>query len=174
MDTAAQILTEINEWAWTRFKDALTDLPAEEIEWRPLAESNSINAIIRHLRIEARFHLAALGRGEPLPFEPGPGVQKEIDAIPLDFKRNLEELERSFTGYLAALRASTLPAVQQQTAVAYQKFPSARSLPEHLLGFHHAVHLVLHLGQIRMIRNLYAKRRGEPARFFPENPMFPD
>jgi len=35
-------------------------------------------------------------------------------------------------------------------------------------------HMATHLGQIRTIRNLYRKTRGEPARFFPENPTYPN
>ena len=31
----------------------------------------------------------------------------------------------------------------------------------------------MHCGQIQTIRNLYRKTRGEPARFFPENPTYP-
>ena len=34
-------------------------------------------------------------------------------------------------------------------------------------------HLAMHCGQIRSIRNLYRKTRGEPLRFFPDNPTFP-
>jgi hypothetical protein len=42
-----------------------------------------------------------------------------------------------------------------------------------MLAYHQATHLAYHTGQIRSIRNLYRKIRGEPARFFPENPTFP-
>ena len=31
----------------------------------------------------------------------------------------------------------------------------------------------MHWGQVRTLRNLYRKTRGEPARFFPDNPTFP-
>jgi hypothetical protein len=31
----------------------------------------------------------------------------------------------------------------------------------------------MHWGQVRALRNLYRKSRGEPARFFPDNPTFP-
>jgi hypothetical protein len=42
----------------------------------------------------------------------------------------------------------------------------------HLVGYHQALHVATHVGQIRTIRNLYRKTRGEPARFVPENPTY--
>ena len=42
-----------------------------------------------------------------------------------------------------------------------------------MLAYHQATHLARHTGQIRTIRNLYRKTRGEPARFFPDNPTYP-
>lgn len=125
-------------------------------------QANTINAILRHLRLEAEFHLASLEQREPIPQE-----------IPLDFERNLQELETSYMLFLEALRRTTLSDLQQQTVLAYRNFPGAASRPPHLLAFHQAVHLASHWGQIRTLRNLYRKTRGEPARFFPENPTFP-
>ena len=48
----------MSEWIWNRFKDDLKDVTPEEIDWRPLPQANTINAIVRHLGVEARFHLA--------------------------------------------------------------------------------------------------------------------
>jgi hypothetical protein len=45
--------------------------------------------------------------------------------------------------------------------------------PPHFLGLHQAMHLAMHPGQIRTIRNLHRTTRGEPARFFPENSTYP-
>jgi hypothetical protein len=42
------------------------------------------------------------------------------------------------------------------------------------LWYHQAIHLAMHCGQSRTIRNLYCKARGEPARFFPDNPTYPN
>jgi hypothetical protein len=71
------------------------------------------------------------------------------------------------------LGKTTLPGLKKQTLNAYRNFSDGMSRPEHLLGFHQAMHLATHLGQIRSIRNLYRKTRGKPALFFPENPIFP-
>ena len=173
MDKALQLVIEMNEWTWNHFKDDLKEATPEEINWRPLPQANTINAILRHLRIEAQWHLVSLEHGEPMPVQVTVSVQQEIDLAPLDFERNLKELEESYTRFIAALRRTTLPALQQQTVLAYRDFPGEASRPTHLLGFHQAVHLATHWGQIRTIRNLYRKTRGEPARFFPENPTFP-
>jgi len=42
----------------------------------------------------------------------------------------------------------------------------------HFLGYHQAIHLFGHLGQISMIRNLYRRTRGRSG-FIPANPTYP-
>lgn len=173
MKESCQFALEMNELVWRGFKSSLEDLTPEEINWRPLQQANDINTILRHLRIEAQWHLGSLEHGEQMPHQISASVQEGIDSVPLDFERNLKELEELYTRFLAVLRNGTLDAVQQQTALAYRDYPGEAPRPAHLLGFHQAVHLAAHGGQICMIRNLYRKTRGEPARFFPDNPTYP-
>jgi hypothetical protein len=173
MDQALQLVIEMNQWIWSRFKNDLKDATPEEVDWRPLPQANSLSAILRHLRIEAAWHLASLEHGEPMPVELTDDLRQRIDLMPMDFPRNFKELDKSVVRFVAALEATTAPALEHSTLIAYQNFPVGVSRPPHLLGFHQAVHLATHLGQIRGIRNLYRKTWGEPARFFPENPTFP-
>jgi hypothetical protein len=169
---ALELVIEMNEWTWKRFKDDLKDLTPEEIDWRPLPEANTINAILKHLRVEAEWYLVSLEHGQRSPYQDTASVQQLTDAIPLDFARNLEELEELYTRFIEALRRTTRAALQQQTVLA-QVFPGGNPHPAHLLSFRQAVHLAIHWGQIRTLRNLYRKTRGEPGRFFPHNPTFP-
>ncbi len=172
MDPALQLVIEMTEMSWNRFKDDLKDLTAEEIDWRPLPQANNINLIIRHLRIEAEWHLASLERGERMPLlDITPELQRSIDAVPLDFERNVKELDALFNGFIAALRRTTLDGLEKQTALAYSQ--ARRKPPPHLLGFHQLLHFAGHAGQISSIRNLYRRTRGEPSRFVPVNPSFP-
>jgi hypothetical protein len=172
MDEGLQLVIEMNEWTWKRFKDDLKDVTAEEIDWRPLPEANTINAIVKHLRVEAEWSLVSLERNEQSPYQDTASVQQLTDAIPLDFERNLQELEALFTQFVEALRETTLATLQRQT-ILDQVFPGGVPHAADLLSFRQAVHLALHLGQIRTLRNLYRKTRGEPERFFPDNPTFP-
>lgn len=139
------------------------------MHWRPLPHANTINVIIRHLRIEAQWHLDSLERGEPMPTIAVAAPQEAIDAVPADFEANVTRLEELYTRFVELLRMATLETVQLRTAAAYG---DARRLTSSL-GYHQAIHLATHCGQIRTIRNLYCKTRGEPARFFPDNPMYP-
>ncbi len=173
MDQALQLVIEMNECTWNGFKDNLKDVTPEEINWRPLPQANTINSIVRHLRIDAQCHLASVERGELVPSQVTPGVQQLADSVPLDFERNLKELEEFCTRFVAALGRMTLADLQRQTVLAYRDRPGEASPPAHLLSFHQALHLAMYWGQIRTIRNLYRKTRGEPARFFPDNPTFP-
>lgn len=160
MDEALQFIIEMHESIWGGFKNDLKDVTPEEVNWRPLPQANTINLILRHLRLEGSWHLGRIKDGAQTAEQP---------ALPLDFEANLKELEELFTGFIAALRGSTLAELRQQTARAYQDSPRSA----HAIAFHQVLHLAMHWGQIRTIRNLYRKTRGEPARFFPDNPMFP-
>jgi hypothetical protein len=172
MDDGLRVVSEMNQCIWSLLKEAVDDLSNDEINWRPLPQSNSINIIVRHLRIEAQWHLDSLKRGDVMPSDLTPALQEEIDDVPLDFQRNLDKLEELYTGFLDILRTATLHDLQQRTASAYG--PSAEAPGRaHLLGYHQALHVAMHCGQIRTIRNLYRKTRGKPARFFPENPTYP-
>lgn len=172
MDEALQLVTQMNEQIWHRFKDGLGDVTPEEIDWRPLPQANTINAILRHLRIEAQWHLASLEHGAQSPYQDAASVQQLAASVPLDFERNLQELEELYTRFIEGLQRTTLAALQQQT-VLFQVFPGGAPHPAHVLSYHQAVHLAIHLGQIRSIRNQYRRARGEPERFFPDNPTFP-
>jgi hypothetical protein len=172
MDEALRLVIEMNESTWKRFKDDLKDVTPEEIDWRPLPQANTLNAIIKHLRVEAEWSLVSLQRGEQSPYQDTASVQQLTDSIPLDFERNLQELEVLYTRFIEALRETTLVALQRQT-VLDQVFPGGAPHAADRLSFRQAVHLALHWGQIRTLRNLYRKTRGEPGRFFLDNPTFP-
>jgi hypothetical protein len=173
VDDGLSFVVEMNEAMWDRFVADLRDVTPEEADWRPLPEANSINVILRHLRIEAEWHLASLERGVPMPGDVSPELQQRIDAVPIDFMQNSKELASLFALFLAALRQTPLPMLQEQTERAYGTPASGASLPQHFIGFHQATHPAAHLGQIRSLRNLYRRTRGERARFHPDNPTYP-
>lgn len=172
MNDALRVLLDVNQRAWSFLKDALADLDDAESDWRPHPLGNSINIIVRHLRIEAQWHLDSLLRGDAMPSSVTPALQQAIDAVALDVRQNIEKLEELYLKFLDVLRTTSLPDLEQRTAAAYGSAAGTiRSV--HFLGYHQALHLTMHCGQIRTIRNLYRKSRGEPARFFPENPTYP-
>jgi hypothetical protein len=168
MDDALRVVVEMHETIWDRLKNSLDDLSEDEIHWRPLPQANTINIIIRHLRIEAQWHLDSLERGAPMPIIAVAAPQEAIDAVPLDFEENFKKLEELFTRFVQILRTVTLTTLQRHTADSYGE----TSGQAYRLAYHQAIHLAMHCGQIRTIRNLYRKTRGEPARFFPENPTY--
>ena len=170
MDAALQVVVEMHEHLWGRLKNALEDLSAEAMHWRPLPHANTISVIIRHLRIEAQWHLDSVERGEPMPTIAVAASQAAIDAVPADFDENFTRLEELYMRVVERLRTATLATLQQRTAATYGE---TRGLT-YRLGYHQVTHLAMHCGQIRTIRNLYRKMRGEPARFFPENPTYPN
>jgi hypothetical protein len=172
MTDAPSVLAELTELIWSRLREDLSDLEPAEIDWRPLPQANSINLIVRHLRIESQWQLESLERAQPMILEASTEVKAFIDSVPLDFKRNLAEMEQFCIRFIAALRTMPIDAIEQRGCVVYHDFPG-QPPPHHFLGYHHAVHLAMHWGQIRSLRNLYRTSRGEPALFFPDNPTFP-
>jgi hypothetical protein len=173
MDSALEVICEMNQMMWGRFKSALSDLHEEEIHWRSVPEANSIDLIVRHLCIEADWQLQSLRQGAPMPTIAAPVDQDAIDAVPLDFAANLRLLEDRYTQFVDTLRRTTLPTLQQRSSAAYGERGKAEGL-RYRLGYHQALHLAMHCGQIRSIRNLYRRMRGEPARFVPRSPTYPE
>jgi len=156
---------------WSAVKSALEDLPGEEANWRPLPEANSIAVIVRHLRIESEWHLDSLKTGAPMPTIAVTASQEGIDAISDDFDENWKAFQKSCSEFLEVLRTLPLLTLVERNKTAYGQFSESGGRM-HLLSYHQAIHLAMHCGQIRTIRNLYRKTRGEPARFFPENPSY--
>src|SRR5215211_9543786 len=100
MDDALQVVVEMHERLWGSLTHALEDLSAEEMHWRPLPHANTISVIIRHLRIEAQWHLDSLARGEPMPTIAVAAPQAAIDAVPADFEENFTRLEELYTRFV--------------------------------------------------------------------------
>lgn len=170
MDHALRIPVEMTEKIVQGVRKDLEDVTPDEAGWRPLPEANSIALIVRHLAIEASWHLACLERGEPMPYDPTPALQQQIDAVPLDFERNRRDFVSALEGFLAILTGTDAAGLRERSTAAYAAWPSA---PAHMLAYHQAMHVCMHWGQIRTIRNLYEKTRGRPARYFPDNPSYP-
>jgi hypothetical protein len=173
VDDGLAFVLEMNEAVWSRFNADIGELTREEAEWRPLPEANNISLILRHLRIEAAWHLASLEQGDPMPREIPPELQQRIDSVPDDYEQNAQELARLQGRFLSVLRACSLAELRTQTRAAYGSFEGVGAIPPHFLGFHQATHLAAHGGQIRTLRNLYRKTCGQPARFHPQNPTYP-
>ena len=166
-----RVVFDLNASSWEAVRKALEVIGDEEVRWRPLPEANSISAIVRHLRIEAEWHVQSLERGERMPTIAVPASQETIDGVTDDFRENLTKLEEACSRFLEILRTTTLQHLESLTRAAYG--PAADGdHRRYFLAFHHAMHLAVHCGQIRMIRNLYSKSRGERARFVPENPSY--
>ncbi len=108
MDDALRVVVEMHESLWGRLKHVLEALSEEERHWRPLPQANTINVIIRHLRIEAQWHLDSLARGAPMPTIAVVAPQEAIDAVPADFEENFKRLEELYTRFVEMLRTTTL------------------------------------------------------------------
>jgi hypothetical protein len=169
-DDGVAIVVEMNERAWGTLSYSLDGVTDDEARWQPHPAANTIEAIVRHLRIESEWHLNSLVNGAVMPFAVPPGLQQRIDAIPLDFAANRAALIESGAAFMKQLKTMTAPELRARTARAYD---GKTGKTPHLLAYHQAMHLMTHCGQIRMIRNLYNKNRGERPRFFPENPTYP-
>jgi transcriptional regulator of met regulon len=169
MDEAIQLAIEMSEANWTNFKNDLQGLTPEELNWRPLPQGNTINILIKHCRGVEEFSLSRLEHGEQSPYKDATTVQKLTDSIPLDFEQNLRELEEFHNRFIAALRRTTLTELEQKTFLT----PFAQGpQPAMRLLLAEISHLATHRGQIRTIRNLYRRTRGEEGLFLPQNPTF--
>jgi len=172
MDDGLRIVTEMHQTLLHQFRGSFDDLTEDELHWRVLPQANSINVIVRHLRIESEWHLRSIQSGEPMPTIAAPVSRQAIDAVPFDFAENLNTLQRLYTAFCDILRTQSLGTLKEKCAAAYGEAATVKGLT-YVLAYHQAMHLAYHTGQIRSIRNLYRKARGEPVRFFPDNPTLP-
>lgn len=172
MDDGLRIVAEMHHALWEQFRGSFKDLAEDEIDWRFVPHANSINVIVRHVRIEGEWHLRSLQSGEPMPTIAVPASQEAIDAVAFDFNDNLNTLQRLYTAFSETLSMESLDSLKAKSAAAYGEAITRRGLG-YGLAYHQALHLAHHTGQIRTIRNLYCKMRGEPARFHPDNPTYP-
>ena len=168
-DDGIVIVVEMNQRAWNTLTYSLDGVTDEESRWQMHPAANTIEAIVRHLRIESEWHRNSLLRGDVMPFGVSPELQREIDAVSLDFSANRDALVQSGAAFVKQLQTMTPSELRERTAQAYD---AKTEKTPHLLAYHQAMHLMTHCGQIRTIRNLYSKNRGEQRRFFPENPTY--
>lgn len=173
MDDALEIIRDMNDRAWEVVDNSLQEITEDEAHWRPLPEANNISLIVRHLRIEAEWHVNALTRGDPMPTIAVAPSPEALDAVVDDFAVNKVMLQELCVRFLETLRTTTVQGLRERTAAAYGQM-AERQGGRHFIAFHHAIHLAMHGGQIRTIRNLYCKTRGQPARFVPHNPTYPN
>lgn len=171
MDEAIQLAVEMSETTWSAFKSELKDLTPDEINWRPLPQANNIALLIKHLRVVEELFLAQLEQGEQSPYKDATSVRQLTGSVPLNYEQNLKEFEELHTRFLNHLKQTTLADLKRRTFVT-PFGPGAR--PANGLLFAEIGHLTLHRGQIRTIRNLYRRTRGEVGLFAPNNPTFDD
>jgi hypothetical protein len=172
MNEGLEIVAEMHQTLWHQFRSSFDDLTEEEIHWRVFPQANSINVIVRHLRIESEWHLRSIQSGAPMPTIAAPVSQEAIDEVQFDFAENLNMLERLYTEFCSTIGTQSLGFLKDKSAAAYGEAVTGKGLA-YLLAYHQATHLAYHTGQIRSIRNLFRKTRGKPARFFPDNPTYP-
>lgn len=172
MDAALEIMHQMNARCWEALQNALQEVSEEEARWRLLPQANTISLIVRHLRIEAEWQVNSLAHGEAMPTIAVTPSQAAIDAVPDTFAVNYAKLEEFCVRFLEVLATTSAEGLAERTAAAYGKV-AERPGGRYFIAYHHAMHLAMHCGQIRTIRNLYRKTRGEPARFVPHNPTYP-
>ncbi len=170
MGTDTQVLVEMAQFLTSRITSELSSIPASARDWRPASQSNTINLILRHLHIEAEWHLQCLEDGRPMPTISVLPDQVAIDAIPLDFEASLHALKGSLARFCALLESSSLEHLHSRTSSAYHGAPMF--VPPHFLAYHQLLHVSAHLGQIQTLHNLYLKAHGNQG-LFPDNPTYP-
>lgn len=147
----------------------MKDLTPEESAWQPLPQGNNIALIVKHLRVVEELFLAQLEQGEQSPYRDATSVRQLTGSVPLNFDQNLKEFEELHNRFLQALKHTTLAELKRRTFVS---MAGQSGRPANALLFSEIGHLTLHRGQIRTLRNLYRRTRGEAGLFAPQNPTF--
>ncbi len=171
MDEALQLAIEMSEQNWNNFQNDLKDLTPNEIDWRPLPQANNIDALMKHLRVTEEWYVTGIEKGEQSPYQDAASIERLTESVPLNFAQNLKDLEALHNWFIAALRTTTLADLKRKTFLS-QVLPGSGPRPANTLLLREMMHIAMHRGQIRTIRNLYRKTRGEQGLFLPQNPLF--
>jgi hypothetical protein len=94
----------MNDRIWTAFQNDREDVAPDEMDWRPVPEANSINLIVRHLLIEAAWHVARLEERD----ESGHGVGVHEVPRPLDSRATCVSWAPFHGRFTSLLRGMTM------------------------------------------------------------------
>jgi uncharacterized damage-inducible protein DinB len=169
MDQVLEFTVGMMERNWNILMNALKDMTDDELDWRPVPESNTIRSIVRHLRTVEQLYLSLLEEGDQTPWNDTDYVQKLTDSITYDFQQNMQELEAFHHRFISLIKQSTLAELKAQTFVD-APFPQPQAKDS--LISRDIQHIAVHTGQIRTLRNLYRRTKGEKGLFAPDNVTF--
>jgi len=171
MDQVIEFAVGMMERNWNELKDDLKDITDDELDWRPVPESNSIRSIVRHLRTVEQLYLSRLEDAENSPWKDNAAVQKLAESATYDFPQIMKEFEDFRNRFVSWIQGSTMADLKAQT------FPDPSSPPGIVLTKDSMIsreirHMITHRGQIRTLRNLYRRTKGKKGLFSPENESF--
>lgn len=168
MDQVIEFAVGLMERNWNDLKNALKETTDDELDWRPVPESNNIRSIVKHLRTEQQLYLSLLEDGDQTPWKDAGSIQRLVDSITSDFQQQMTEFEDFDNRFVSLIKGSTLTELKAQTFV---EPPFPRQSKDSLIS-REIRHMVTHTGQIRALRNLYRRTKGEKGLFFPDNITF--
>jgi uncharacterized damage-inducible protein DinB len=169
MDQVLEFAVVLLERNWNDLKHDLQDITDDELDWKPVPESNTIRSIVRHLRMVEQLYLSLLEDGDQTPWKDEDYVQTLTDSITYDFQQNMQPFEDFHNRFVSLMKGSTLADLKVQTFV---ESSVSRPQSKESLIFREIRHIATHAGQIRTLRNLYRRTKGEKGLFFPENRTF--
>jgi uncharacterized damage-inducible protein DinB len=169
MDHILEFAVGLLERNWNDLKHDLQDMTDAELDWRALPEANNIRSIVGHLRIVEQLYLSLSEDGDQTPWKDAEFVQKLADSITYDFQQNMKLFEDFHNRFVSLMKGSTLADLKEQTFV---ESSLSRSQSKDSLIFREICHIATHRGQIKTLRNVYRRRKGEKGLFFPENRTF--
>ena len=168
MDQVIEYAVAMMETNWKDLENDLKDITDDELDWKLLPESNTIRSILRHLRTLEQIYLSLLEDGDNTPWKDGASMRKLADSVGHDFRQIMEEFKDLHAHMITSIKATTLDDLKVQTFL----FVSPEPQTKDNLIFREIKHIATHRGQIRTLRNLYRRTKGEEGLFVPKNSTF--
>ena len=106
MSENQNLVTKFAEVAFERFYWAMKDLSIEEIDWRPMKETNSIKWILLHLSQQWNVGIHRILKGDP-EYKPENWPKDYVDNDSYSFERLLKDLEMGRSTLLNGLARLT-------------------------------------------------------------------
>ena len=140
---------QLDEW-----RDVVTGLDAEALNWKPGEETNSISALVAHSMDATRYHLAnALGitldRNREEKFDHEAASSGDLLAL-------IDATETDMRDYVSRLTEDVLPVEHTRPS----SFSGTRTHNGAYFLFHALQHNREHIGQATLTRQIYEQRTG--------------
>jgi hypothetical protein len=158
MPDEVEFIKTLAKMAFERFDWATKDLSKNEIDWRPMEETNSLRWILTHLSQQWNVGIPRILKGDP-DYKPKDWPKDYVDNRSYSLKKILGEIEKGKNTVMKGLKELTSAELEAEIALWGGTKKRQYGLLIYLSEIFH------HVGQIAYLRGAISRRRQTDKHF---------